>query len=239
MLQKKWPNLYWTPCAAHCIDLILEDIGKLPNIKRTLERAISLNNYIYNRLGLLNMMRHFTKLLRPSKTRFATSFITLSPLHEQKNNLRKMFTSAEWSESKWAKEQKIKIVDKTVIMPSFWNIIIFCLKISSPLFRVLFLVDGEKKAPMGYIYEVMTRAKETIVKSFLGNEEKYKEIFEIIVRRWEIQLYQPLHTARYFLNPEVFYDKLELEHDEAIMRQLYKCIERMIKDVDTQEKVVY
>ena len=119
MLQKKRPNLYWTPCAAHCIDLILEDIGKLPNIKRTLERAISLNGYIYNRSGLLNMMRHFTgqkELLRPAKTRFATAFITLSRLHEQKNNLRKMFTSAEWSESKWAKEQKGKDVAKTVII---------------------------------------------------------------------------------------------------------------------------
>ena len=89
MLQKKRPNLYWTPCAAHCIDLILEDIGKLPNIKRTLERAISLNGYIYNHFELLNMMRHFTgqrELLRPAKTRFATAFITLSRLHEQENN---------------------------------------------------------------------------------------------------------------------------------------------------------
>ena len=47
----------------------------------------------------------------------------------------------------------------------------------------------KKKAPIGYIYEAMTRAKETIVKCFLGNKEKYKEIFEIIDRRWEIQLY--------------------------------------------------
>ena len=54
---------------------------------------------------------------------------------------------------------------------------------------------------MGYIYEAMNGAKETIVKNFLGNEEKYKEIFEIIDRRWKIQLHQPLHTTRYFLNP--------------------------------------
>ena len=87
MLQKKWPNLYWTPCAAYCIDLILEDIGKLPNIKRTLERAISLNGYIYNRSGLPNMMMHFTgkrELLRPAKTQFVIAFITLSHLHEKK-----------------------------------------------------------------------------------------------------------------------------------------------------------
>ena len=86
---------------------MLEDIGKLPNIKRTLERAISLNEYIYNRSGLLNMMKQFTgqrELLRPAKTRFAVAFITLSQLHEQKNNLRKMFTSSNWSDSKWEKE---------------------------------------------------------------------------------------------------------------------------------------
>ena len=34
---------------------------------------------------------------------------------------------------------------KKIIMPSFLNTIIFCLKISSPLVHMLCLVDGEKK----------------------------------------------------------------------------------------------
>ena len=59
----------------------------------------------------------------------------------------------------------------------------------------------KKKTHMGYIYEAMTRAKETIVKSFLSNEDKYNEIFKIINRRWEIQLHQLLHAVGYFLNP--------------------------------------
>ncbi|RVW51410.1 hypothetical protein CK203_097167 [Vitis vinifera] len=218
LLELKRPHLYWTPCAAHCLDLMLEDIGKLPNIKRTLERAISLNG--------------------PAKTRFATAFITLSRLHEQKNNLRKMFTSSDWSDSKWAKEQKRKTIANIVLMPSFWNTIVFCLKVSSPLVRVLRLVDGEKKAPMGYIYEAMNRAKDAIVRSFNGNEEKYKEIFNIIDKRWEIQLHRPLHAAGYFLNPEFFYDKPEIEHDAEIMSDLYKCILRLTRDPAKQEKVV-
>ncbi|RVW73543.1 hypothetical protein CK203_062078 [Vitis vinifera] len=240
LLELKRPHLYWTPCAAHCLDLMLEDIGKLPNIKRTLERAISLNGYIYNRSGLLNMMRRFTRqreLLRPAKTRFATAFITLLRLHEQKNNLRKMFTSSDWSDSKWAKEQKGKTIANIVLMPSFWNTIVFCLKVSGPLVRVLRLVDGEKKAPMGYIYEAMNRAKDAIVRSFNGNEDKYKEIFNIIDKRWEIQLHRPLHAAGYFLNPEFFYDKPEIEHDAEIMSDLYKCILRLTRDPAKQEKV--
>ncbi|RVW62502.1 hypothetical protein CK203_064010 [Vitis vinifera] len=111
-------------------------------------------------------------------------------------------------------------------------------EVSGPLVRVLRLVDGEKKAPMGYIYEAMDRAKDTIVRSFNGNEEKYKEIFNIIDKRWEIQLHRPLHAAGYFLNPEFFYDKPEIEHDVEIMSDLYKCILRLTRDPAKQEKVV-
>ena len=28
MLERKYKTIFWTPCATHCIDLVLEDIGK-------------------------------------------------------------------------------------------------------------------------------------------------------------------------------------------------------------------
>ena len=97
-----------------------------------------------------------------------------------------MFTSSNQSDSKWANEKKGKTIAKIVLMPSFWKTIVFCLKVLGPLVRVLCLVYGEKKAPMCYIYEAMNRAKDTIMISFNGNEEKYKENFNIINKRWEI-----------------------------------------------------
>ena len=108
-------------------------------------------------------------------------------------------------------------------MPSFWNTIVFCLKVSGPLVRVLRLGDGEKKTPMGYIYEAMNRAKDTIVRRFNGNEEKYKEILNIIDKRWEIRLHRLLYAIEYFLNPKFFYDKPEIEHDAEIMSDLYNA----------------
>ena len=56
-----------------------------------------------------------------------------------------MFTSSDWSDSKWAKEQKGKTISNIVLMPSFWNTIVFCLKVLGSLVRVLRLVDGKKK----------------------------------------------------------------------------------------------
>jgi hypothetical protein len=29
LLMQRIPTLFWSPCAAHCLDLMLEDIGKL------------------------------------------------------------------------------------------------------------------------------------------------------------------------------------------------------------------
>ena len=88
-------------------------------------------------------------MLRPAKTRFATAFITLSRINEQRNNLRKMFTISDLIDSKWANEQKGKNVANIIFMSSFWNTVVFCLKVSSPLVRVFRLVDGEKRPLMG------------------------------------------------------------------------------------------
>ena len=67
-----------------------------------------------------------------------------------------------------------------MLMPSFWNSVVYALKVSGPLLSVLRLVDGEKKPPMGYKYEAMDRAKEAIASAFGGKEERYNNIFEII-----------------------------------------------------------
>ncbi|KAL4638941.1 hypothetical protein ACB092_03G182200 [Castanea dentata] len=204
-----------TPCATHCLDLMLEDVAKLPTIMRTIKRAIKLTGYIYNQTGLINMMRQFTgqrNLLRPAKTQFAKSFLTLSSMHKQKENLRKMFTSEDWTCSKWAKELIGKRVAQTVLMPTFWNTVVYSLKVSGLIVRVLRLVDEEKRSTMGYIYEAMDQAKEAIEKYFNRREERYREIFEIIDRRWDCQLHRPLHVAGYFLNPKFFYDnRTEIE----------------------------
>ena len=185
------------------------------------------------------MMRRFTKqreLLRSAKTWFATAFITLSRINEQRNNLR-MFTSLHWIESKWANEQKGKNVANIIFMSSFWNIVVFCLKVLGPLVHVLRLVDGEKRPPMGYIYVAMKKAKEIIVKRFNGNEEKYREIID---RRWEVQLHRPLHLAGYFLNPQFYYDTngLGVDLDSKIFEDVCSCLSRLVKNRDEQDKII-
>jgi len=88
-----------------------------------------------------------------------------------------------------SKEAKGREATKIVLMPSFWNHVVFTLKVLTPFVHVLRLVDGERKVALGYIYEAMEKAKETIMKSFSNNESKYKDVFTINDNRWTCQLH--------------------------------------------------
>ena len=46
--MERYPSLYFSPCVAHCIDLMLEGMGKLPWIKEIIDSARSVTKYIYN-----------------------------------------------------------------------------------------------------------------------------------------------------------------------------------------------
>jgi len=91
LLEEKILHLYWTPCAAHGIDLMLEDIGKLHLIKKTIQRRVSLVGFIYSHSSTLSLLRQFTnkwELVRHVVTRFAISYLSLQRLHQEKKKLR-------------------------------------------------------------------------------------------------------------------------------------------------------
>ena len=94
-----------------------------------------------------------------------------------------MFTFEEWVRSRWGKEANARRVVEAILMPSFWNTIVYILKVMGHLVRVLQLVNNERKSTMDYIYVAMDRAKEVIIKDFNKNEEMYSNIFKIIDER--------------------------------------------------------
>ena len=99
LLMEKHPSLFWSPCAAHCIDLMLEDVGKIPLIKEVVDQARSITKFIYNHAWVLSLMRRCMRnreLLRPRITRFATNFISLQSLLRVQFELKQMFVRDEW-----------------------------------------------------------------------------------------------------------------------------------------------
>ena len=61
MLMEKRKQLFWSPCAAHCIDLMLEDISSVKSVKETLDDVKMITSFIYNSLKVVNLMKLFTR----------------------------------------------------------------------------------------------------------------------------------------------------------------------------------
>ena len=60
LLMEQRPQIYWIPCATHCIDLILMNIGKIHRVQQVVEIAQTITRFIYNHTWVLSLMRTYT-----------------------------------------------------------------------------------------------------------------------------------------------------------------------------------
>jgi hypothetical protein len=118
MIMEKHKTIYWTPCAIHCLDLLLHDLAKFPCINETIRTARTVVNFAINHHLTLSIYRKNAtrELLRPCETRFATFYSTLNSVIEEKTNLRSIFYNVEWVRSHLSKETKGKNVKEIMLL---------------------------------------------------------------------------------------------------------------------------
>eukprot|EP00253_Pinus_taeda_P017474 PITA_17474 len=193
LFEIRHPTIFWTYCVAHCIDLMLEDIGKLHWIHQVVDKEKSITKYLYNHIIVLNTMRKYTEgkeIVRPAMTRFATNFISLQFVVEQKINLKRMSLGPEWMASKHSKTLEGIEVVALMFNDGFWKDVEDIIVVMESLVRVLRMVDGDKPT-MGYIYEVMDLTKEAIKRGYGDEEAKYMPLWDIIDAHWEVNCIPP------------------------------------------------
>ncbi|KAI8522344.1 hypothetical protein RHMOL_RhmolUnG0001900 [Rhododendron molle] len=242
LLKLKRPNVFWTSCATHTINLMLEGIGKEAKFKDTIERAKKFTIFIYGHHRTLALMRKHTKkrdIVRPGVTRFATAFLTLQSLMEKKQELKMMCTTNEWGALPWVKTAKGKAAFATVMSTAFWNSVSLCLKVFAPLVMVLRLVDGDWKPSMGFVYGELKKAKEDIKEAYKQNEANYRPILKVIDTKALGRLDSPLHLTAYFLNPFYLFKDPTLKDDPIIMDGVFTCVESFFPDdFEVQNEVI-
>jgi hypothetical protein len=181
-------------------------------------------------------------LVRPTATRFATSFLTLKSLHNHRDALKALFVSEQWNENRLAKTAAGQEVHDIVLSMEFWNKVEDCLRASAPLLIVLRVVDGAEKAIMPEVSALMKHAKEKIKLSFAIDSKKtlLEKIMEIIERQWVKQMNHPLYEAALYLNPGKLHP-LIWDNDDETVGQLRGCfldvLARMVEDQETRDKI--
>eukprot|EP01018_Ginkgo_biloba_P005280 Gb_12450 [translate_table: standard] len=228
-------KIYWTPCAAHCLDLLLHDLGKLPWVNEAIRRGKTISNFVVNhRLTLSIYRKHAMKeLLQPCDTRFATYYIMLKRVVEEKASLRLIVCSNEWDKSPLSKTSKGKLVEEIILSSNFWDSAERVLNMCEPIVEMLHLVDGNTPC-MGFIYDGMERCKDAIARVFNNVVDDYKLIRNMVDFRWKM-MHIPLHVAACYLDPRMF--GLKRNADKEIMSGLYATIEKLNPNREVAKKV--
>lgn len=243
VLEERYKTFVWSPCAARCIDLMLENLADpryFPMIDETLNKAKKITQFIYNHAWVLSLMRkEFTggrDLCRPAISRFATHFLSLQCILKFEKELCQMVTSNKWVKSTYAKGGVGKEVAAMILNAHFWAQCKHVVKVTEPLLRVLRLVDSNEKPSMGYLYEAMEKAKELIRARMMHKVSLYGPYVRVIDARMEKQLNSPLQAAGLFFNPGIFFSPT-FKMQSYAHRGLVKTISCLVPDDDIQDKI--
>ncbi|KAJ1265013.1 hypothetical protein BS78_08G045300 [Paspalum vaginatum] len=240
-LMEKIPTLFWTPCAAHCLDLMLEDIGKIKEFNSCITQAKMVTRFIYKHGRILDAMRAKIggDLVRPAVTRFATSFLTLASMYKHKQGLKSLFVSEEWHTNKLCTSAEGVKVESIVLAKDFWINMENCMRASQPLLIALRISDGDERPALAEISAAMDTAKSTIKQSLEKKPGLLKQVLGYFDKRWENQMEQQLYGAALFLNPNRFFAIRDNNKREAArLRAMFNAVLWKVEvDDDQQSKI--
>lgn len=236
-LMVKYEHLFWTPCVAHFINLILEDIGNIPRMERVISTARKITSFIYFHSTLHSEFLKQSKnkeLVRCGGTRFVTSFLTLQSLNENRENLENIDLQP------WASSDGATLIERAILDGEFWVGVDECIKASQPLVEILRMVEADQKPCMAYISDTYQKAREAITLHFANNKTTLKFITDILDKRCGKYFCRPLFGACAFLNPKLYYVGKDAG-DPLIHKyemDFHSCLTRMVGDRDVKMTII-
>ncbi|KAM5557525.1 hypothetical protein ABKV19_024750 [Rosa sericea] len=238
-ILQNYTTIFVSPCASQCLNLILEEFSKVDWVNRCFLQAQTISKFIYNNASMLDLMKRFTggqDLIRTGITKSVSSFLSLQTILKQRSRLKHMFNSPEFcTNSSYANKTHSISCISIIEDNDFWRAAEECVAISEPFLKVLREVSGGKPA-VGSIYELMTRAKESIRTYYIMDENKCKVFLDIVDRKWRDQLHSPLHAAAAFLNPSIQYNP-EIKFLTSIKEDFFKVLEKLLPSPEMRRDI--
>lgn len=84
LLEQEFHTLHWSSCTTHCLNLMLQNIGKLHEVNDVVLHVAKITKDTFNHCYALHLMRKKNiggiEIHRLTPTRFATNFIALQSI---------------------------------------------------------------------------------------------------------------------------------------------------------------
>ncbi|XP_024007322.1 uncharacterized protein LOC112083479 isoform X2 [Eutrema salsugineum] len=235
-ILQTYGGIFVSPCASQCLNMILEDFSKVDWVNQCILRAQVITKFVYNNSSVLDLLKKLTggqDIIRSGVTRSVSSFLSLHSMMKQKARLKQMFNSPDYS----THANKPQSMSCVAILEDndFWRAVEESVAVSEPLLKVLREVSSGKPG-VGSIYELMSRAKESIRTYYIMDETKHKVFSDIVDSKWCDHLHSPLHAAAAFLNPSIQYNP-ETKFLASLKEDFFKVLEKLLPTSDLRRDI--
>ncbi|KAL3689774.1 hypothetical protein R1sor_016083 [Riccia sorocarpa] len=222
IIRAEFPHIVFGGCVAHEIDLLFEDMAKLPWIKAIFSECNDIVCFIKNSHQPHTMLMDFfsdgATLLKPGITCFATNIIMLDRTYHLEQCLKRMVVSERWktwaTDSRRPSKTRIKAesIKQIILDDTFWNKCHDVLLMVEPVYRLLRQVDAHKDF-MGRIFWDSWEAQESIrdlwkhssLKSNLLSKVRCDEVLLLFQLRWD-KWHNIIHSTTMLLHPSYLFD---------------------------------
>ncbi|MCO5591024.1 hypothetical protein L7F22_045000 [Adiantum nelumboides] len=211
LVEKVFPHIFWTPCATHCLNLLLKDLALIGWMGKALDEGKEVQKFISNHDATRSMFSKFSKLklVRRAYSRFASNFMMLHRLVRVKSSLKQLVTSGEWDQWKKQNDQADSIEkgfyqdgmlmyeEIRELAQERWDMV------HSPLHATVFLLNPILFSKKPYKdKEVMKGWRKTLDR--VGRDEAEETTLRhncqtTSVSKENLKTYQPLATCKSFL----------------------------------------
>ena len=211
MVEAEFPNIVWTPCASHSIDLLMEDIGKLPWVQLIVDEAISIVTFFTTKYKVLGMFRAHSslELKKPSSTRFAYMWTLLERLYDVKRALRQCVVSTMWNEWDESSTAEAREMQRKCLNEDFWVSVQAIVIAVTPYYRVLRMTDMEG-ATLRLLIHFMREARAEMTTCTNLSLDELVDLLYIADTRYEF-MKRPIHGLEALLH--LAYNSIALATD--------------------------
>jgi Protein of unknown function (DUF 659)/hAT family C-terminal dimerisation region len=229
IIIKKYPHIYVQGCAAHAMDLLLEDWGKTTWIKETLHKAKYLVKFVKNRQMPLAVFRKHEvnlSLLLPGQTRFASNFIMIDRLLKVKEALEQSVVDPDWqayvTKLRDTRKDRARTLSRTVkrlvLDEHFWERCTNFREMVAPVVYALREFDA-KEPCMGKVLHIIRDLEKHVLAlrtEPFNLDSDLADVAEDEFHARKRMITTDLHSAGALLNPYLLHDKELADDPDAI-----------------------
>lgn len=218
---------------------MLEKLSKINLIKEVLGKAELIRRFIQSHPLALKFLQDRGKceLVKHLAMWSTQPFLALENIVFEKGTLQEILCTLDAETPSSSLGVEGKMVADLIGGQSFWEDAKIVLKGVIPLVHVLEWMNVNSNDQMGCIYDNIDKTKEMIEGGLKNKKSHYLQFWKVIDDVWDEFLYSPLHSAGYFLNPNLFYSD-DVYIDKEVATGVLCCIVRATEDHFIQDRII-